>query len=158
MVVMWFALCISNIVITIIHGSSTKPRSQSSIAAIVTCSTNNVLLGMRLSSTITLVVVNWVWHTTPEGERHVTFRIFPLGLKIKTWPTRLVVLALKEGVHVSSQKPPSADMLRKLKLWAYDNSVGLWQFCRLMTILWVYNNSVGLWQFCGFMTILCLHN
>jgi len=33
------------------------------------------------------------------------------------------VLALKEGVHVGSQKPPSADMLRKLQLWAYDHSV-----------------------------------
>ena len=29
------------------------------------------------------------------------------------------MLALKEGVHVGSQKLPSADMLRKLQLWAY---------------------------------------
>ena len=33
------------------------------------------------------------------------------------------MLALKEGVHVGSQKPPSADMLRKLQLWAYDHYV-----------------------------------
>ena len=59
---------------------------------------------------------------------------------------------------MSSQKPPSADMLRKLKLWAYDNSVGLWQFCGLMTILWAYDNSVGLWQFCGLMTILWVYD